>query len=293
MKALFIVLFSIVIYTSSFGQVDFAPVGATWVGYVSCSGSNFPPPPPYHYSFTVAEEDTIQGKYCTRLDFGAWICNGGEDTWVHQDGDQIYVYDVQSSSFKLVYDFSKEVGESWQIEVCEDIFGTNTINVTVLERDGSYRKILTEGVNFGSKEFSIYEGFGGLENNERLLFPIYYFVHADPSCYDNLVCYEDPSLGLLYGSGSECLVSTDEVDADFSLDIHPNPSHAQATLSHEIPFNTNGEIFIFDGLGQQLTSFKLTGEKGTVDLPVFSSGIYFIALMIDGRPVLTKRWVSF
>ncbi|MFQ5447457.1 MAG: hypothetical protein ACE5FF_11025, partial [Saprospiraceae bacterium] len=32
----------------AFGQIDFAPVSATWVAYYSCSGCNYPPPPSYY-----------------------------------------------------------------------------------------------------------------------------------------------------------------------------------------------------------------------------------------------------
>ena len=99
-------------------QKPFAPLGAKWGGVVQCLPTFWPCPPsyPYNYSFEVTEDTVIQGKYCTLIYDRDWNFEN-EKTIIHQDGHQIYRYDRQAEDFKLVLDFSKDVGESWQIEV--------------------------------------------------------------------------------------------------------------------------------------------------------------------------------
>jgi hypothetical protein len=296
MKALFILLLSASFSAFTFGQIDFAPVGATWVSYYSCSGWNYPPPPSYYTSFTVTKDTIIQGNYCTRLPYGEWPCSWNDEIWVYQKGKKIFRYDIESESFKLVIDFGKQVGESWKVEVCEDMFGTDTITMTVLESDGIYRLISAKGgyMDNMNLELPVYEGFGGIYYNKRLVITSEFFLHADPYCYGQLICYQDPELGVIYGSGDSCFTASEEAARQqFSMNISPNPATAQATLDYQLPPGTPAEVRIFNSPGRQVEVIPVTRTSGSLTLPDYPPGLYLVALAVEGQVVRMERWVRF
>jgi hypothetical protein len=156
-----------------FCQIPFVPLGASWGGVVQCvpTWAQCGPGFPHYYTFEVTEDTVIQGKYCTLIKEQDWFTLD-EKTIVHQDGHQVYRYDRETGAFKLALDFSKDAGESWLIEVPDFWYASATFTISVVEKEGPYRRVLINDL----LELPLYEGFGGLYNNKRLLLGLEFFT---------------------------------------------------------------------------------------------------------------------
>lgn len=273
-----------------FSQKPFAPLGAQWGGVVQCSPTFWPCPPfyPYYYNFEVTEDTVIQGKYCTLINERDWDWdNGYEGFIVHQDGHQIYRYDRAAEDFKLVLDFSKEVGESWQIEVPDYWAGTDTFTITVTEKNGDFRKVSIGADWQLFTDLPLYEGFGGLAYNKRLLVGDELFITVDPIIWDELTCYIDPVEGLLYGSASGCeMTSTSNPELEkVKFGLYPNPASSHILLECNHPLIKAAEWNLSDALGQIVKSRSLLPgtESNSILIENLPNGIYFWKVQSEGR----------
>ena len=277
----------------SFSQLAFLPVGAIYTYVVSCSGG----PPPTYYSFQVTEDTTIQGKYCTRLQDYEWLNNGNTDgrTYVHQDGQKVYRFDGSNQEFKLVLDFSKQVGESWKVEVDEGFFGTDTLTITVTEVLGIYREVSVVGGLLDLGSVPIWEGFGG-EYNSRLLVTALWVIQADPSCSEMVTCYQDPEAGVVYGSGQECTTATiDGKNERPILTIYPNPASNYIHCGVSVPSPTNGaSLRILDFQGRLVKASEVSPFSAEIfTFPVHDcpAGMYFLQYSEDGIVKGTQKFI--
>ena len=66
---------------------------------------------------------------------------------------------------------------------------------------------------------------------------------------------------------------------DIKMTIMPNPAIYQFTIKYELPSETQGSIFITDGLGRVVLKDEISGTNQlVVDASNMSSGLYFVTL---------------
>jgi hypothetical protein len=244
----------------------------------------------------VTEDTILQGKYCTIIPEQDWWATSATlpNLIVHQDEHQIYRYDRDSAVFKLVIDFEKNVGESWQIEVPKYWTGnySDTLNVTVVEKEGALRRVnIDEWVD----NILLYEGFGGVNPNCRMFISPSFFYVSDPFVWDELTCYSDPVEGLLYGSSTGCMPTSTfgSKPEEAHFRVFPNPASTQINIagSTPIPADRSTEWILLDAVGKEVrrehlragsieTRFKLD------DLP---GGIYFWKIMVKYELIDTGK----
>lgn len=270
-----------------FGQTPFAPVGAKWGATVQCYPSVWPCPPEYPLFtvFEVTEDTIIQGKYCTLIAERDWNTTG--KAIVHQDGQQIYRYDRVAEEFMLVLDFSKEVGESWQIEVPEYWTGSDTLTVTVTAKDGAFREVSVGDDELWFTELPLYEGFGGVFYDHRLLLGDGMFIIADPIIRAELTCYMDPTEGLLFGEASACEPTNviDQASQGPAVTVFPNPTSSQITLECKLPFAHAIEWTLHDAQGRIITSETLAPlmERQSLSTEHLPAGLYYWKVQAKGQ----------
>lgn len=281
--------------TTLFCQLTFAPLGATWMEHYECDPGG---PPPMAFSFTVTQDSTIQGKYCTRLLSSDWPCYQGTSPYMYvyfEDG-KVYRWEHESSEFHLVLDFTKEEGESWRIPVCEGVFGSDSATITVNQRDGIYRNVSAVADAGGSNDLfnlDLYEGLGGTIGNRLLLFPL---IWAQPACWTDLTCYEDPMNGLLYGSPT-CFTGTRGRGVEpFELSVSPNSTAGDFTIDLILEESAVVRLSIIDQLGRVIETIgeeKLSvGQhqfRQSLDLP---TGLYLLHINVDGLQGARKMLVK-
>lgn len=277
-------------------QMPFLPLGARWGDLVQCSPTSYPCTNwyPFNYNVEVTEDTIIQGKYCTVIPENDWGLDGAfyyENFIVHQDGQQIYRYDRVADDFKLVLDFSKEVGESWQIQVPE--FWGDTFTITVTQKDGAYRTVSVNGT-FGSLlDLQIHEAFGGLADNTRMLISGRFFIHAEPYIWDELTCYIDPVQGLLYGDelGCELTHTTNSESEKDEFILYPNPASNHVVLDYNFPLSQAAEWSLSDALGQTVKKQPLRPGHASNSMLIdnLASGIYFWKILSEGKIIGTGK----
>jgi hypothetical protein len=270
-------------------QKPFTPLGAKWGGTTHCSPTFWPCPPeyPWYHNFTVTEDTIIQGKYCTLINENDWWSDNFNNypTIVHQDSQRIYRYDRDDETFKLVLDFSKEVGESWQIETPAFWTGADTLTITVQERSDDYRLISIEG-GWSGFTLPLYEGFGGVIHNKRLLLGPEFYIIVDPIIWDELTCYIDPTEGLLFGNATGCTpnsISNKEWDNEAFV-VYPNPASGHIVLRWSQPFTRPLEWSLGNVFGQIIEKQTLASasQQQSMEIGNLPGGIYFWTVRSDG-----------
>ncbi len=83
---------------------------------------------------------------------------------------------------------------------------------------------------------------------------------------------------------------------DFSevntFNIFPNPAKGNATITLETTQNLNYQISVTNILGKQIMFFDEVGSNSTIDINIDNAGFYFINLIKEGHPIITKKLVS-
>ena len=301
MKALlcsFLFLFSFNLLN---GQIPFAPVGARYYTKQEC--------PPYDASYTlqeVVEEDTIQGKYCTKLEslFVNQIGQGGE-VFVHQDGYRVFIYNEELNTFHLVYDFSLIEGDAYRVYMNEEWFDSDSATVEVLNVDtisiGNVQgvrqelKVTKDSATWWAPSFevTIDEGIGGIMYGNRLLTPFWTVYHMD--CFIDDLCYWSPITGpvSLEGNSQPCIPTSIDVKHENNyFSVFPNPSFGKAVIEYELPNNNkNLTAHIFYSTGQLENQIKLENNFGKIEIESLPTGIYFISMTSDGRVVGSEKLI--
>lgn len=199
--------------------------------------------------------------------------------------DNFKVYWLKNDIFYLLYDFTSDIGTSWQVitsDECDSIglvqikdTSSITINDIVLK---SITVDTISGSMVGFKNSEIIELIGSL----GYLFPSTLTEDCgfDLPYYGNLRCYEDDMLGLYSINILEnCnyLVSTQISYNDYVFEISPNPFYSTIFIdSKYFPMT----LFIYDNWGRLILQDYLV-EPISLDLSNrLVNGIYFVRLLI-------------
>ena len=83
-----------------------------------------------------------------------------------------------------------------------------------------------------------------------------------------------------------------EVRAATELHLFPNPSAGPAQLSYRLPGREAGEVRIYNSLGQEVARYPLQAQGGQIQLGRQPSGVYFVLLYQQDRPVQRVKWVQ-
>jgi len=92
---------------------------------------------------------------------------------------------------------------------------------------------------------------------------------------------------------SDVMVANDEKTFSVNFQISPNPTASQATLGYQLPPGTTGAVHIFNSIGRQVEVFPVEQASGSLTLPEYPAGLYFVSLVVEGQVVRTERWVQF
>lgn len=109
-----------------------------------------------------------------------------------------------------------------------------------------------------------------------------------------------------YGEAKQCLenfrdyvfspASETTSTIDFSevskFEVFPNPANGNTTIALEATQDLNYEVTVTDILGKQILFFDEVRSNSTIDLELSGAGFYFINLIKEGHPVITKKLIS-
>lgn len=114
-----------------------------------------------------------------------------------------------------------------------------------------------------------------------------FFEANNPSneiCQDVLYCVD----------AVECALSVSDVRVPELSNMGPNPVTGRAAFNYDLGSTTGArEVVIYNMVGAEVKRILLNNPLGTVFISAddFDAGIYFYALVVNGTPVSTKRFV--
>ncbi|MBK8563363.1 MAG: T9SS type A sorting domain-containing protein [Saprospiraceae bacterium] len=276
----------------------FAPVGAKWYIHATAACFGNPNGEDGNYTLLVTEDSIIQGKYCTLVPTNQGpFCQ--EYYFVHQDGNEVYIFSHEENVFHLLYDFDAPVGASWKIPVCDWAYFTDSVIITVLQDFPNYQEVSAKGVTpivWGFSNTKVYKGIGGIYDNPLLFtFPN---KSAPLDCSHTLRCYETPATGVIHLQGMDCVPSAavEFSSSENSVQVYPNPANDRIALSFPIPLPISARWILHNQLGQAVfqSALPLGENEVSLHLPAITSGIYFwwvesdSGLLGSGKLVISK-----
>lgn len=268
--------------TSDLRAQEWFPVGASWY----YNQVEFGVGESYSY-FEVTGEIVIQGGTC-KVVSGSCLC-GVTAGNLCQDGDQIYVFHSEADSFRLLYDFSLEAGDTFVFDADPSPGG---------DGDGYFFIDSITYLQVGSLNLRVqhithlsYEIVLGNRIIERIgstgcLFPQNGL--CDPLT-GGLRCYEDDIIGLINFQvpTRPCNYVSTAVD-DPSIvplvKLFPNPATNSVNIDSEIPIE---KIILFNNLSipvyQKSSIFNTQYE---LDVWSYPAGLYYIQVVLSDHQIV-------
>lgn len=258
---------------------EWFPVGASWYysQTILFQGESY-------VRFEVTGETTINGKTCKVIsgNCNCGVSNAGGN--LYQEGDKIYTYDAGADTFRLLYDFTLEAGDTlfYHIDdpwVTDGMFLIDSITTMQFGSDTLRVQHITHlayDVVWGNK---IIERIG----SSGCLYPQISF--CDPGT-GGLRCYEDQEIGLINFQVPErpcdyISVSTGQVGPE-KCNIYPNPTTDVLHIETDLPIDKI-ELINSVSLRSPVTSviFNSYAEMDTGLLP---PGMYYLKIFYgDGH----------
>jgi len=275
------------------------PDNAEWYYEVSSMGVTFPAYVSYQH--IKVEGDTVinsqNSKIITRQNEQNLCDNMGRvREYIYEDNDKVYWYNTHTETFTLLYDFSAEQGDSWNISVdsCDfDVFvdSVDYVNINGVQHKELY--ITSDEPRYFSG--TIIENIG----HTTSMFPkdIYWEcngVACDSDYLDGLRCYlEDNSM--IYKpvdvacDSSWVITSVSRLEED-RLTIAPNPfqDRIQIQLNNDKPASRQINFSIYNLLGRKSLEGKTT-LNGTIDVSNLNTGVYILHLETDNQIIYKQK----
>lgn len=199
---------------------------------------------------------------------------------------KIYIVPTDSTSEKLLYDFSLNVGDtvvSFLNETCPAIETIGAIDSIIV--NGNYhRRLHLQGGCSGIQIYYI-EGIG---SNFGLIFP------NNTGNLSNLICTKVNNQTYYPDSSTSCnlVTSVNSLDIDMAIDIYPNPSNNEINII--IPDTeklTSNTITLLSPLGQILITEKINSQKSIIDISSLPKGLYLLTISVNEN-IFTKKIIK-
>lgn len=293
MKKLFTIIAMLYFSQVVLGQVEWAPIGAKW--WVSIQ-TDFPFTGFIDNYECTGILDTL-GHHCKVVHYTSFD-GVQQDLLFYQSGESVYAYDEYYQEFVMLYDYSKQAGESYDI-----IFGQDTS--TFLVDSVTYGFFSGESVKVQHGRFTnpnapfsepynrIYEGIGtynGLWPSlpSELTVEIWYYL----ACYqkpDGTILSMNPVLNV------DCQALSTPVSVayleDKGLHISPNPSTDEVLLEFQLPSGKGGRVLVMDELGRFVKEINLEMNIQSLHLNHLEAGFYFVILQSEEKVVAIQKLI--
>ncbi len=271
-------------------QVEWAPIGAQWIY------SEFYPGFSETEEYTVIGEAIIQGKTCRVIEKESAI------NYTYEEDDKVWFFFPQDDSFHLLYDFSAQPGDEWDVsaflpendsaKIIVDAVSNiilNSIALKVLQ----IRLIADEEC---IRNLELVEGIG----SRWRMFPRNPCASID--VYEELSCFQSIQLDtvpLTTVPAFSCwgISPVDfEPTFDLSLRIYPNPvaDLLNVWLHHSISRSEGITLRILSAEGRVVHEFQPDYLTANFVLPVmdWQPGVYFLQYLEKDKIPVSIQFVK-
>ncbi len=271
MKSTLLAFALLLLASSSFGQTEFAPSGATWSYSYQTFWTSF-------NGFLVLryEKDTLIGNFqCKKLqgdilDSTQAKVDDYYDLFIRQSGDSIFTVFGTDSYF--LFKNSYQVNEIATF----DLLWNDPLTVSAIETlnfgGQTTKKFTLDSDGWLFDQTAIYEHFGP----ERGFIQSWWGVEVDGESF-RLLCYKDDNFPLAEVGDGPCFgfTATEENSpATVGLSVFPNPAADEITFDFHGNEAWSMNLVVWDFTGKTvMESPYLLGK--TLDISFLPSGIYF------------------
>lgn len=245
---------------------------------------------------------TVKGKLCT---YGAKTPAGPNTGFfqTYQEAGVVYWYRLTVDSFVVLYDFNKNIGDTWIIDGLAG--GASSIcsrEVKVMDKkivtiNGFDLRSITIQFATGSNPFlnTVIEGIGGLNTPFPDLNPCMLVGHVDGEYgYAPLRCVNHPDIGFhdfkIATSCDYSVTSIVENSKTTEIGIAPNPFSNQITLS--LKSEEAAEVFVYDILGRKMLNKSIAKGENNINTEDWVSGVYFYKLLKEDGNIYQGKIVK-
>ena len=97
--------------------------------------------------------------------------------------------------------------------------------------------------------------------------------------------------GVWFANGERVLTSTDDIDFQGTVNIYPNPSQGEFTITVDGLDNNEAKVEINGLLGEKLFEKNIGAGEQNLNLSFLSGGTYFMSIKSNGQLLRTERIV--
>jgi hypothetical protein len=269
LKLSFIICF-ILQFTIAFGQLEFG-IGTYWI---------------YSGNQIILEKDTvIDGEMWYGMSELSFCSRSLQDFWLRKDGDIMLMYDPVEQTSNLLYDFSKQQGEEWSINLpdgCPPFVVTVDSVSTALISGVSLRVQHISFDQYNCYDFSsdIYEGIG----SSHYLFPTGNLCDGGAN---GLRCFSTQDQQYIINPNSPCLpTSIKKYLAQIDFNIFPNP------VQDKLYFETTNQNWNYEIINLQGQKIMSGTYQDIIDVEQLPSGIYLLQLQQNDEMYQAIKFVK-
>ncbi|MCH8905092.1 MAG: T9SS type A sorting domain-containing protein [Bacteroidetes bacterium] len=292
MRNAVIIVFLTTISLNSLGQ-DFAPIGAKW--YYDLFDSPVIGPWKGYILFESIKDTLIQSQNC-RLIKKTWYNSSGSVLSAYSGTEIMYsdsgkIYHYYDSSFYVLYDFSAQINDSWNIRIPYNIYSISdnpndtirkitldSISTMVINTDTF--KVLHVSSDSNDWYFAdvIVETIGCLHFMFSGIWGLW-----DDNVAGSLRCYSDDSINIQFNAPCDTLVNTIE-NLGYNtkaINIYPNPFSTFTTVEIPKDYKTVKKLSLalYDLMGTEVKRIEnITSNKIKINRDNLSPGLYFYKL---------------
>jgi hypothetical protein len=289
---------------SSYSQTEWAPIGAKWANeHDDVWMGVF-----YHFTFESTKDTVVQTKNCKKIDIYESVNNkANQRKYSFYNGfylmysDSSKVYYMHNDTFRLLYDFSLEKGDTFYSFQTYDrdtnksirkyiIDSVNTIQISgkQLKRQYLHNIDLDPDLHL-SYRYIFRDG----EIIERIGFNGFMFGSNRNWMSDDfgpgLKCYHDIDLFYKRYSEANCdgLDGINEADKSEVLKLYPNPVNDELVVNYT--GNKLYNIEIINSLGiKMMGQNNLSSASNSLNVKSLKPGVYFLIIKNDKTSLVKK-----
>ena len=263
------------------------------------------------YTKYTVVKDTVINNTAAKL----IVVNAVEYDGVESARDSLFVYESDSrvylwngSEFRLMYDFSLNVGDTLITDIdttyCSPLIVDSVFNRVL---DGQNLKV--QHLSYDILGLPIDERrVGGMEIIEKIGIEtefVFYPMcpHSDDFAYSGLRCYNDDSISYknAWWAGQNPQIACDTLINGRDTDIQkveegeflifPNPSDDFVTISNPSRSTDGYYVELYNSLGEKLNRMEYE-NTAQIDLRPYQAGMYLLKIYREASPVRTFKIIK-
>ena len=290
LRLIITIYFSIICLSRSDAQINWK-VGMQWEYEIVPTSA-----PGKVSKFSIPKDTIVDNKNCLILLSEHYSCTQRpKRDIIYQDGSKIYYYHREDLTFRLLYDFNAEIGDTIQVRLWDghdNSFDYVYFLVDSIEYvDYSYislkrfiyrSRVLIDG-NLTGNDFlhEILEGIGSTIN-------LFYWPNnglCDGLVVRDLICFEHPDYGIYSQNPDECNLTTSFTPSsgeEDSITIFPNPTNQILRIATQLTYR---EIEIYDLSGRRVLESQ---PINFIDISGLAKGLYVIKFITASSEQTSK-----